>query len=395
MNTSNPKVLEEYGRKQGFEDVRFGKASKFKETPVIDRKHGLGIKTSLDWLKLSNLEIHNTTDFLVEHEKYYDEGKVLVFEGSKIDGLDLPGMSKIRQEFFKNFRNSWGGWKEKIEYLHELVSKTRLIYIPSDTLLEDTVFLRKILKGNCFEQNFIYVGKNSKVNIYYKVLNDKEGVGTDFLNVYVDENATLNLVNNKDLTKDYYLHSKNLSVAGDNSTMNITTADFGGKLIVNDTLVRLEGRGSSANTSNVYYCEEEEYDLSCTSEHVGRNSYSLLNSKGAVKRGKALVRGLVKITKPAFDSNGYQQSDALILDEKGKITSIPDLEIHNDQVKCSHGSTVSRLEEEKIFYMRSRGVSEEEAEKKLIEGFYYPLLENLPEESRNTLHKRLINKILQ
>ncbi len=393
MNTEDSLVLEQYGRKQGFQDVRIGKSKKFRETPIVDRKHGLGIKTKLDWLNLDNLEVHNTTDFLVEHEQYYNEGKIKIFEGSEIENLDLPGMDKIKEEFFKSFKNSWGSWKEKIEYLHELVSKTRLIYIPEDTLIEDTVFLRKVLKGNCFEQNFLYVGKNSKANIYYKVLNNKEGLGSDFLNVYVDENATLNLVNSKDLTKDYYLHSKNLKVAGKNSNMNITTADFGGKLIVNETLIRLEGEGSSANTNNIYYSTDgERYDLSCTSEHIGRNSYSLLNSKGCIRNASSLVRGLVKITKPAFDSNGYQQSDALLLDENAKITSIPDLEIQNDQVKCSHGSTVSRLEEEKIFYMRSRGVSEEEAEKKLIEGFYHPLLDNLSEESRNELHKRLMNK---
>lgn len=378
-----------------FTEERKGKIEKFKDTPLIDRKHGLGIKTKLDFLHLEAANIDNDITIKIENQSYIDEGKVKKFEGSEIENLDLEGMNKIKTNIFKTFRNSFGDWKEKIEYLHEALRKVTLIYIPENQHLDETININVEHKGNTLSHLFLYVGKGTKASLNITSKAQGEGFSTDFTNAYYDTGSDSNVTLLKDIKgKEKYMHSKNLQIVGDDAKLNLTTADFGGKLIINDTVARLEGRASTAYTNNIYFVKEgEDLDLSSTSDHIGRDSYSLLTSKGVCDDSKALIRGLVKINTPAFDANGYQQSDSLLLTENSQVVSIPDLVIHNDQVKCSHGSTVSNLEEDKVFYLMSRGISKREAEKKLIEGFYYPILEKISEKQREPLTKIIESRL--
>lgn len=380
--------------KSDFREVRKTAFEKYKETPVRDRKHGLHIKTKLDFLNLEEIEVNEEQTIKIEQEELEKQGKVKLLTGNQIENSDLPGIDKVKQHLFEYFKN-FPKEKEKIEYLHEAVSKVNLIYIKPEVSTKETIFIRNQLKENCFNHNFIYIGKHSNVNVFYETNNEGEGIGTDYTQVLLDEGAKATVVNCKDLTNDYFLYSKNLNITEKDSDLQLVTSDFGGKMIINESRVKLNGNNSKTNTNNIYYTVNgERYDLSCTSEHEGKHTYSLLNAKGAAKSSKALVRGLVKINKYAEESDGYQQSDALLMDEKAHVTSIPDLEIQNEKVRCSHGSTLSRLEEDKIFYIQSRGMDKTEAERQLVLGFFHPAIEQIPsEEVRNILQEKLLERI--
>jgi Fe-S cluster assembly scaffold protein SufB len=124
--------------------------------------------------------------------------------------------------------------------------------------------------------------------------------------------------------------------------------------------------------------EKNTYDIDVTSEHIGKSTYSLIHERGALKDSNAKLRGLVKIDKNASGSNGYQRSDVMILGN-AKINTIPDLEIHNDNVKCTHGSSITRPDKERLFYLESRGIARDEAEDLIIKGFYEDLIAKIPE----------------
>jgi len=90
------------------------------------------------------------------------------------------------------------------------------------------------------------------------------------------------------------------------------------------------------------------------------------------------MRGMIYIGENASNSNGYQKNEMLMLDNTSRAISIPDLEIHNDEVRCTHGSSISRPDAEKIFYMQSRGLNHKESERLLVKGFYEVLLSEIP-----------------
>ena len=110
------------------------------------------------------------------------------------------------------------------------------------------------------------------------------------------------------------------------------------------------------------------------------------------RNSKAIIKGLIKIGPDANSSNGYQKSDVLLLDKTSRAISLPDLKIHNDDVKCSHGSTITRIDAEKIFYLKSRGISSSEAQALIIEGLYDEILLDVNDEE---LRLKLREEILE
>ena len=109
---------------------------------------------------------------------------------------------------------------------------------------------------------------------------------------------------------------------------------------------------------------------------------------------KGLSRGLVRIGKNAAGSNGYEKQDALLLSDKAEADAIPNLEIHNNEVKCSHGSTVGQIDAEKMFYLMSRGLNEKEAKLKIVEGYFMPILDTFEDESvKEQIHTTIIEAL--
>ena len=130
--------------------------------------------------------------------------------------------------------------------------------------------------------------------------------------------------------------------------------------------------------NNIVLSRNSEYNIFTRSDHNAKNTKSLMQCRNIMHNSKAIMRGLVYIHENASNSNGYQKNEMLMLDNTSRAISIPDLEIHNDDVKCTHGSSISRPDAEKLFYIQSRGLSNEESEKLLIKGFYETLLSEVP-----------------
>jgi Fe-S cluster assembly scaffold protein SufB len=148
---------------------------------------------------------------------------------------------------------------------------------------------------------------------------------------------------------------------------NCANCPFAKTCIVNN----LQKQGANITTTCVYQTKgTEQYIVDVASVHQAPHTSSKILTKGVVRdTSRALSRGLVRIEKNAPNSNGYETQKALILDKGATADAIPMLEIHNHDVKCSHGSSIGRVDPEHIHYMMTRGVSEHEAKELIVEGF--------------------------
>lgn len=129
--------------------------------------------------------------------------------------------------------------------------------------------------------------------------------------------------------------------------------------------------------------------------HRAPNSMSNLHIK-SVLSGEAdfKYKGIIKIDKPAQQSNAYQQNDNLMLSPKAHVDTKPELEIIANDVKCSHGATIGRLNEEELYYMTARGISREEAYQLALQGFAQDIILKIPsEEVRCTLNQYVIETL--
>ena len=115
--------------------------------------------------------------------------------------------------------------------------------------------------------------------------------------------------------------------------------------------------------------------------HVATNTSSTIISKSVSRgSGRTSYRGLVKVYEGAKHSTSTVRCDALLLDERSRSDTYPTMEIDEEQVNIGHEASISRLGEDQLFYLMSRGISEEEAAKMVVNGFVEPIVKELPME---------------
>jgi len=128
--------------------------------------------------------------------------------------------------------------------------------------------------------------------------------------------------------------------------------------------------------------------------HLQRAGQSRAFFKGAVAgNGRSVYQGLIEVDEAAPGTDAYLTNKNLILNDGARADSIPCLRIKTDDVKCSHGSTTGKLDEEALFYLMSRGLSRDSARKELITAFFEELIETAPEAERERLSSRISNLI--
>ena len=160
--------------------------------------------------------------------------------------------------------------------------------------------------------------------------------------------------------------------------------------------VRLTGEGAEANVYGAYVCGgEEKVKIAVDMHHDVPHCNSRQLFKGiAGGVSKVDFYGKIIVAHDAQRTEAYQENHNILLTDGAKVDTKPQLEIYADDVKCSHGATIGRLNEEEQFYMRSRGISLEDAKVLQMISFVAPVLENIPDEThRDALAAQLEESI--
>ena len=151
--------------------------------------------------------------------------------------------------------------------------------------------------------------------------------------------------------------------------------------------LRLSGEGAEANVYGAYVCGgEEKVKISVDMHHDVPHCNSRQLFKGiAGGASKVDFYGKIIVAKDAQRTEAYQENHNILLSDGAKVDTKPQLEIYADDVKCSHGATIGRLNEEEQFYMRSRGISLEDAKVLQMISFIAPVIEQVPESDREAM----------
>lgn len=147
--------------------------------------------------------------------------------------------------------------------------------------------------------------------------------------------------------------------------------------------IRLAGEGAEANVYGAYVCGgTEKVMISVDMHHDVAHCNSRQLFKGiAGGDSKVDFYGKIIVAQDAQRTEAYQENHNILLSDGAKVDTKPQLEIYADDVKCSHGATIGRLNEDEQFYMRSRGITLEDAKVLQMISFISPVLENIPDES--------------
>lgn len=178
-----------------------------------------------------------------------------------------------------------------------------------------------------------------------------------------------------------HAQTQNLAVnLGRDAEFRSASFDFGGKLARNDLQVELPERGAHAEFHGLYLAGDDQHvdNHTLVNHRVGpatsRQEYrGILGGKArAVWNGKALVY------EGADGTDAEQANHNLLLTERAEINTKPELEIYAEDVRCSHGTTVGQLDERALFYLRSRGIGEDDARRLLVHAFAVQTLDSIP-----------------
>ncbi len=169
---------------------------------------------------------------------------------------------------------------------------------------------------------------------------------------------------------------------------------LGGRLARLHLDVGLEGRGSSANIVGAYFGEQNQIlDYRYFMRHIGTNTRSDMFLKGAVEDdARSVFTGMIRIEESGQKTEAYQTNRNLILSDGASAQSVPNLEILANDVKCGHGSTVGPLDAEQKYYLMSRGLDPERAERLQVRGFFEEALGKLPHPELATPVREWINR---
>ena len=169
---------------------------------------------------------------------------------------------------------------------------------------------------------------------------------------------------------------------------------IGSHLTKNFSELDLAGEGATGRMSGFYFTDGDQHlDHDTQQNHLAPHTTSDLLFKGALKgHSRSVWQGMIYVAPVAQKTDGYQANRNLVLSPNARADSIPGLEILADDVRCTHGATVGKLEEEPLFYLKSRGIPEKEAERLLVEGFFDPIMQRIPFEGVRTRFQQAIHE---
>lgn len=348
-------------------------------------------------------ERHKTPDFIyglnmkldVETDLDDISSKKFIFPQKELDSRYASGFAdtpeRIRKKAFTLIEPS-----DKFSALHQSkLSDITFITVPDG---EDAgvVEIRCTAEENSADHLVIVAGKSSRVSVVENLKGDASFMSKT-VEIFADDNSRVDYACVQTLGLDTIHHTVKRGSAGRDATINWLDCCFGSKLALTEVSSYLDGEGSTTNNHGVFLGrKDQQYDILVNSYHRAPNTYSDIVSKGALSgSSKGLYRGLVKIYDNAANSNGYQKEDTLLLSKDAVADSIPNLEIDNNDVKCSHGATIGRIDKEKLFYLMSRGLPRDLATHEYVKGFFDSLVKKLPIESMADRMHDLIDEALR
>ena len=141
----------------------------------------------------------------------------------------------------------------------------------------------------------------------------------------------------------------------------------------------LNGQGATSRVTGAYFADGEQHlDYDTFQEHIAPNCESDFAFKGALRdNATAVWRGMIRVEPDAQKTNAYQECRNLMLSPTAHAVPIPGLEIMANDVRCTHGATVSRVDREQLFYLMSRGLPRAEAERLVVRGFFQDVLDRI------------------
>lgn len=275
------------------------------------------------------------------------------------------------------------------------------IYIPDGKIIEDPIhiiFYQNSIQENNLVQprNLFVIGKNSQVSIieHYVSDTDTKYFTNSVTEIFVDENGILDHIRLQEESLQA-VHIGRMDVNQERySNFSSHLISTGAKFSRNEFSTRFIGQGGESTLNGLFMIDGEQlFDAHTLIDHAQPNCNSHEHYKGILQgNSRGVFNGKVMVRPDAQKTNAFQENNTILLSESATMNSKPQLEIFADDVKCSHGATVGKLNEEAMFYLKTRGIGQEAATAMLIHAFASDVITSIKIEALRDYLEKIITR---
>lgn len=387
-------------------DIRSRAIKDFEEMGFPTRKQEAWKYTSLNKVLKHDYTVfpkkHDTIDYR-DVEKYFiddiDTYKIVFIDGIYASHLSATTHDKIDACLMSSALNS-SKYKPIIDnYFNTVAPKESLtslntafsregafINIPKNTMADKPIQVLNFSTGNesallVQPRNLIVVGENSHVQIIerHQNLTDQPVLTNSVTEVYADKRAIVDYYKIQNDNHNASLIDNTFIEQHRESICSVHTFSFGGNLTRNNLNYYQKGERIDSTLKGITVIGGKQHvDHNTLVHHTEPNCESHQDYKGVfAESSTGVFNGKIIVNKEAQKTNAFQANNNILLDDKATINSKPQLEIFADDVKCSHGCTIGQLDDEALFYLRSRGIPLKEARALLMYAFANNVLESV------------------
>ena len=339
--------------------------------PEAEKKSLAGVGAQYD----SEVVYHSMKEDLIKQGVIYTDMESAV--------RDYPEI--VKKHFMKCVPIS----DHKFVALHAAVwSGGSFVYVPKGVKLDfplQSYFRLNSPESGQFEHTLIIVDEGASLHFIegcsapkYNKVNLHAGC----VELYVKDNAYLRYSTIENWSKNMMNLNTKKAIVGKNAQMDWVTGSFGSKVSMLYPMSILNGQGAKTEYTGITFAGGgQNLDTGFKVIHNAPNTSSVINSKSISKDGGACTyRSLVRINENAKNSRCSVSCESLMLDDKSRSDTIPVNDIKTDEVEFSHEAKIGKISDKTIFYLMSRGLSEEDAKAMIVRGFAYPISKELPVE---------------
>jgi Fe-S cluster assembly protein SufD len=264
------------------------------------------------------------------------------------------------------------------------------LYVPDDIEIEQPFEVVSTLTKPGLASAFhtvVVAGENVRVTFIDYCVSETlsqdiegEAISNNVVELHAGQGAELRYIQIQNWGRHVWNFNTQRGYIAQDGAIRSLNVSLGSLFSKNSIASTLGEPGAAAEMLGLYFTDENQFlDNHTHQDHEAPYASSDLLFKGAVKdRSRSVYNGLIRVAERAFGTDAYQANRNLSLSEHARVDTMPNLEIGANDVRCTHGATVSRIEDEYLFYLMSRGISRTEAEKLMIDGFFAEVIDRVP-----------------
>ncbi len=278
------------------------------------------------------------------------------------------------------------GWDEKFAAHNAAMwEHGLLVQVPRGVILEKPLYVRianAVEGGSLFWRLLIVAEPESRFSVieeYASASPELTAYSNAAVEIVVRDGARVEYVSVQNLSRSTWHFASHHARVERDAELDWVAGGFGsakGKVRIQNDLA---GPGATSRVTGAYFADGNQHlDYDTFQEHIAPNTTSDFAFKGALRdSARAVWRGMIRVEEGAQKTNAYQENRNLLLSKTAHADSIPGLEILANDVRCTHGATLGRVDRELLFYLMTRGLNRSEAERVIVRGFFQDMLDRV------------------